>query len=188
MFGRSKKSAASEPAAGAPPVRLLSSLLVGALAGVAATWVLDRFQQGAIAATRRAEAAANAGSELSRLQQRDLETQQLVHADSAARLARAAGRRLSRAERQRAVPIVHYAAGALAGAVYGVAAELVPAVRRGYGTGYANLIFLGGQEALMPWFGLAPRQGLQLTPAGLSAPLVFGAALETGRRVLRRLL
>ena len=49
-------------------------------------------------------------------------------------------------------PIVRYAIGALAGGAYGFAVEILPVVRRGYGTGYSNLLFLGGSEAVLPWF------------------------------------
>jgi hypothetical protein len=90
-------------------------------------------------------------------------------------------------------PIVRYAIGAVAGGAYGFAVEILPVVRRGYGTGYSNLLFLGGSEAVLPWFNSdrfnrGPRQKFQPAPGGLSAPLVYGAVLETTRRILRWLL
>jgi hypothetical protein len=85
-------------------------------------------------------------------------------------------------------PIVRYAIGAVAGGAYGFAVEILPVVRRGYGTGYSNLLFLGGSEAVLPWFNSGPRQKFQPTSGGLSAPLVYGAVLETTRRILRWLL
>jgi hypothetical protein len=90
-------------------------------------------------------------------------------------------------------PIVRYAIGALAGGAYGFAVEILPVVRRGYGTGYSNLLFLGGSEAVLPWFNSGrfnrgPRQKFQPASGGLSAPLVYGAVLETTRRILRWLL
>jgi hypothetical protein len=83
---------------------------------------------------------------------------------------------------------VRYAIGALAGGAYGFAVEILPVVRRGYGTGYSNLLFLGGSEAVLPWFNRGPRQKFQPASGGLSAPLVYGAVLETTRRILRWLL
>jgi hypothetical protein len=167
---------------------ILGGLAAGVLAGIVATWVLDKYQQGAIDATRRAEDAANAGRTLSRQQEDQLREQQRAHAQAAQRIAKSAvGRKLSSAQQRNAAAIMHYTAGALAGGAYGLAAEIMPAVRRGYGTGYANMVFLGGSQALLPWLGLSPRQN-QVTPAGLPAPLVFGAALETTRRLLRWLL
>jgi hypothetical protein len=85
-------------------------------------------------------------------------------------------------------PIVRYAIGALAGGAYGFAVEILPVVRRGYGTGYSNLLFLGGSEAVLPWFNRGPRQKFQPASGGLSAPLVYGAVLETTRRIVRWLL
>ncbi|HEY2000842.1 MAG TPA: hypothetical protein VGG80_00915 [Acidobacteriaceae bacterium] len=87
-----------------------------------------------------------------------------------------------------AAPIVRYTIGALAGGAYGFAVEILPVVRRGYGTGYSNLLFLGGSEAVLPWFNRGPRQKFQPASGGLSAPLVYGAVLETTRRILRWLL
>ena len=86
-------------------------------------------------------------------------------------------------------PIVRYAIGALAGGAYGFAVEILPVVRRGYGTGYSNLLFLGGSQAMLPWLNLGTRQ--KVTPVkngGLSAALVYGATLETTRRILRWML
>lgn len=54
---------------------------------------------------------------------------------------------VSRSQRRNAALVAHYAIGAVAGGVYGLAAEILPAVRRGYGTGYSNLLFLGGKRA-----------------------------------------
>jgi hypothetical protein len=93
-----------------------------------------------------------------------------------------------RENRASTAPIVNYAIGALAGGAYGFAVEILPIVRRGYGTGYSNLLFLGGSEAVLPWFNPGPRQKFQPAPGGLSAPLVYGAVLETTRRILRWLL
>jgi hypothetical protein len=83
---------------------------------------------------------------------------------------------------------VHYAVGAIAGGVYGFSVEIVPMVKRGYGTGYASLLFLGGSELLVPWLHLGPAP--QKTPPavrarGLSGQMIYGATLETVRRLLR---
>jgi hypothetical protein len=127
-------------------VKLLGGLAAGIIAGIVATWALDRYQEGALQATRRRENTTGAA------------------------------------------PIVRYTIGALAGGAYGFAVEIFPVVRRGYGTGYSNLLFLGGSEAVLPWFNPGPRQKFQPAPGGLSAPLVYGAVLETTRRILRWLL
>jgi hypothetical protein len=167
---------------------LLAGLAAGVVGGIVATWVLDKYQQGAVEATRRAEKAVKAEPVLSRQQEDQLREQQQAHAETAHRIAKSTvGKKLSRAQQHNADCVVHYAAGALAGGIYGLSAEILLAIRRWYGMGYAKAIFLGGSEPLLPWLGVGPRQA-QVTPAGLPAPLVFGAALETTRRFLRWLL
>lgn len=84
--------------------------------------------------------------------------------------------------------VVHYAFGALLGIGYGVAAEYRPVVTTGFGTVFGAGVALLGDEAAVPALGLAPPPAR--TPAtthlyGLVSHLVFGAALEGSRRVLR---
>jgi hypothetical protein len=169
-------------------IKLLGGLAAGVVGGIAATWVLDKYQQGALEATRAAESAMGADPVLSRRQEDQLRSQQRTHAEAAERIAKSAfGRGLTRTQRRNAAPIVHYAIGALAGGAYGFAAEILPVVRRGYGTGYSNLLFLGGSQAMLPWLNLGARQ--KVPPAihanGLSAAFIYGAVLETTRRILR---
>lgn len=167
-------------------IKLLGGVAAGMIAGVVAMWVLDKYQQGALEATRRVEGATGADPFLSRQQEEQLQEQHRAHADTARRITKSAtGKKLSRAQQQNGAMVVRYAAGALAGAAYGLTAEFLPAVRRWYGMGYSKAIFLGGTEPLLPWLGLGSGQKVQVTPAGLPAPLIFGAALETTRRFLR---
>jgi hypothetical protein len=169
-------------------IHLLAGFAAGVIGGIVATWVVDMYQHGALAATRRAEDAVGAGPILSARQEDHLQERRRAHAETAERLVRSTtGKRLSRTQRRHAARVIHYAIGAIAGGIYGVAAEILPVVRRGYGTGYSNLLFLGGSNALLPWLPVGARQ--RFAPmgrdSGLSAPLVYGATLETTRRVLR---
>jgi hypothetical protein len=196
MFSKSKehdrKKRSSQPEkkrAKHREAKLLAGLAAGVVGGIVATWALDKYQQGAVEATRRAENAVNAEPVLSRQQEDQLRDQQHAHGEAAHRIAKSAvGRKLSRTQQRNAAPVVHYAAGALAGGIYGLTAEILPGVRRWYGMGYSKFIFLGASEPLLPWLGLSAGQKAQVTPAALPAPLVFGAALETTRRFLRWLL
>jgi len=171
-------------------IKLLGGLAAGIIGGIVATWVLDKYQQGALEATRAAENAVNTGPILSRRQEDRLREQQLAHAEAAERIAQSTfGKGLSRNQRRNAAPIVQYAIGALAGGAYGFAVEILPVVRRGYGTGYSNLLFLGGSQAVLPWLNLGTRQKIApLKNGGLSAPIIYGATLETTRRILRWML
>src|ERR1700679_1915463 len=171
-------------------IKLLGGLAAGIIGAIVATWVLDKYQQGALEATRAAENAVNAEPFLSRRQEDRLREQQLAHAEAAERIAQSTfGKGLSRNQRRNAAPIVQYAIGALAGGAYGFAVEILPVVRRGYGTGYSNLLFLGGSQAMLPWLNLGTRQKIApLKNGGLSAPIIYGATLETTRRILRWML
>jgi hypothetical protein len=169
-------------------VKLFAGLAAGILGGIVATWVLDKYQEGALEATRQAENAFGADPVLSRRQEDQLRSQHRAHAEAAERIAQSTlGKGLSRTQRRNAGLVVHYAVGALAGGAYGFAAEILPVVRRGYGTGYSNLLFLGGSQALLPWLNMGTRQKIAPAPhsGGLSAAFLFGAVLETTRRILR---
>lgn len=172
-------------------IHLLAGFAAGVIGGIVATWVVDIYQRGALEVTRRAENAVGAGPILSARQEGHIQERRRAHAETAERLVRSTtGKRLSRSRLRSAALAVHYAIGALAGGVYGIAAEVLPAARRGYGTGYSNLLFLGGSNALLPWLPIGVRR--KFAPmgrdSGLSAPLVYGATLETTRRVIRWLL
>ena len=181
-----------KPAKKKRQVKLVGGLVAGAIGGIVATWALDKYQEGALQATRRAEDAIDVEPVLSRQQEDQKRGYQRAHAETAQRLVKSAfGKGLTRAQRRQAAPFVHYAVGALAGGAYGLTAEFLPMVRSGYGTGFASLVFLGGSEALLPWFNLGPSP--QKVPAamhvgGLSAHFVYGAVLETTRRILRWML
>ena len=171
-------------------VKLFSGLAAGFVGGIVATWVLDKYQQGALEVTRRAENAVGAGPVLSRYQENQMHDQQRAHAETADRLAKSTlGKGLSRRQRRDAAPIVHYAVGALAGSAYGLAAEFIPAVRAGYGTGYASLLFMGGSQELLPGFGFGVLNSRAAAQGdGLSGHIIYGAVLEATRRLLRRIL
>lgn len=182
----------AKPAKKKREIKLVGGLVAGAIGGIVATWALDKYQEGALQATRRAEDAVDADPVLSRQQEDQMRGYQRAHAETAQRIVKSAfGKGLTRAQRRQAAPFVHYAVGALAGSIYGLSAEIMPAVRSGYGTGFASLMFLGGSEALLPWLDLGPAP--QKVPAtmhagGLSAHFVYGAVLETVRRVTRWML
>jgi hypothetical protein len=188
-----KRTAARKPDRKKPKVRRrtrpLAGLVAGVIGGVVATWVLDSYQRGAAAATRQGESAAGLDPVLSQQQEEQQKGQERAHGEVAERLSKAiSGTGLSSRQRRQAAPYVHYAVGAIAGGIYGFSVEIVPMVKRGYGTGYASLIFLGGSQLLVPWLDLGPAP--QKTPpavkaGGLSAHMVYGATLETVRRFLR---
>jgi uncharacterized membrane protein YagU involved in acid resistance len=98
---------------------------------------------------------------------------------------------LSDLEKKAASPAVHYGHRAVAGALYGGLAELIPGVGIGLGIPYAALLWLGEDEIALPAMGLAksPTQApLEKHASALATNFVFGISLDISRRILRRLL
>src|SRR5260370_41870533 len=62
--------------------------------------------------------------------------------------------RLTRREKKTAGPIVHYLFGTAVGAIYGIAAETIPAVRTGFGSLFGVAGWLGPHVVAVPGLGL----------------------------------
>lgn len=101
------------------------------------------------------------------------------------------GHRLAGEEKEMAGLAVHYSFGTLIGALYGVAAELLPPVTAGAGSLYGAGVWLGADEGTLPALGLSkpPSAYPPSTHAyGLAAHLVYGVTAELVRRVVRPIL
>lgn len=147
---------------------VLTDLVLGALAGAAATWVMG--QATSYLYDKEPEQARNAEDEA-----RGGKTAYGVAAEKAAG---AVGQELSDDERKRAGSAIHWALGAGAGGVYG-------ALRRGGGLGsgllFGTAFWLLVDEAGNAALGLTPGPGQfpwQTHARGLAGHLVFGAAAE----------
>jgi uncharacterized membrane protein YagU involved in acid resistance len=91
-------------------------------------------------------------------------------------------------EKKLAGPLVHYAFGALTGAVYAEAAELVPQVSAGCGTTYGTAVWFGADEVMLPALKISKpsrEYPLSVHLEGLGAHLIYGTTLEAVRRPLR---
>jgi putative membrane protein len=83
---------------------------------------------------------------------------------------------------------IHFAFGAVAGALYGAAAEVEPRVTMGEGTLFGTAVFLAADEIALPLTGLA--ESPQRTPPrrhlySLVSHFAYGAATEFTRRLIR---
>jgi hypothetical protein len=95
------------------------------------------------------------------------------------------GAPLPREQKKIAEPAVHYAFGALVGAVYGGIAARVPLVTLGIGTIYGVAVWLLADEVAVPALGLSkPPKETPLTKhlQALGAHLVYGLTTEGVRR------
>ncbi len=174
--------------------------VAGLVAGLAATYVMTRFQElsGKLEKrlkgededdSRHPQHSAKRGTEES--------TEGEGKGDDATVKAAAALSRglfhheLSREEKKKAGPALHYGFGALTGVAYGVLAELVPAVTLGAGAPFGTAVWLAADEVSVPAFGLSgpPWESPPSVHArALGAHLVYGCATEGVRRLLRRVL
>jgi hypothetical protein len=150
----------------------------GALAGAAATWLMDLITTGMFEAqprevTAREEAARpNGKSSVANLVDR-------VEAET--------GLTFPRAQRPMLENLIHYALGILPGALYGVLRRYVPFARLGRGLAYGVLLFAANDEYANMKLGLAGP--IEAYPPethfrGLAGHAVLGVATESGIQLL----
>jgi hypothetical protein len=98
------------------------------------------------------------------------------------------GRPLSEREKEIGGPVVHYAFGAAAGAMYGIAAERDGSATRGAGIPYGIAVWLIADEIGMHLGGFATKPTdypLSRHAATLATHIAFGLSVEAVRRGLR---
>ncbi len=168
---------------------LLRGVLAGMAGGLAAAWVMNEFMSGLGQKLQQAAQSEeeNRQQEASKDEPREDATMKAADAMAYA----ATGEHLSREEKEKGGPLVHYAFGALTGALYGGLAEYSPAVTSGFGTSFGGMLFSTADLLAVPALKLAPSPANQPASAQASpfaAHIVYGATTEFVRRVLRALL
>lgn len=86
---------------------------------------------------------------------------------------------------------IHWAFGAAAGGVYGIAAELEPSLAAWRGAAFGITLNRLTHESLLPRLGLTPSNEMRSTQARVSnwiSHAAYGIATESVRRILRRIL
>jgi putative membrane protein len=161
-------------------------LVAGIVGGVVASWTMDRFQYWWL---------SFGGGDEGELQQapgEDGNREEPATVRTAAAISeRVFGHSLTDREKSIAGPIVHYAVGTTAGAVYGLAADYEPAVTTLTGIPFGVAFWLIVDEGSLPVLGLA--EGPTAYPISthayaLASHLVFGLTAEVVRRNVRRAL
>lgn len=158
-----------------------AGLVKGAIAGAVATWAMGQvttflYEQEPEEAREREERARGGKT---------------AYVRAAERAADAAGRELTREQRQRAGSAVHWALGIGAGAAYGALREAFPQARLGGGTVFGTGFWLVMDEIAVPALGLTP--GPEAFPwethaRGLAGHVVFGAVADGVIDVLDRVV
>ncbi len=172
--------------------------MAGLAGGVVASFVMNRFQEAwtaaAIGPSRLRFHFEQGGQIKKSARHRPWTVEKSESATSKAanalwRLVR--GRSLHGRKRQRAGSALHYAFGAISGAVYGVAAERFPFVAVARGTAFGTVVWLFADEIFVPVAGLSKSPDKYPAAAhaqSLAAHFVYGAVTDGVRRRLRTAL
>ena len=167
--------------------KILRGMLVGLIAGLAASWAMDRFQDVWLVVSPPDDS-----------QKKENETDPSEDGgesqdDATVKAASAISEglfehKLTKAEKKIAGPAVHYAVGATSGIIYGIASESLPQVTVGFGLPYGTAFWLVVDEGAVPLLRLS-KPPTAYPPSthiyALASHLVFGATAEGVRRLLR---
>jgi putative membrane protein len=168
---------------------LLLGVLAGAAGGLAAAWMMNEFMAGLGQKLQQAAQSDKENQQQEATKDEPKEDATMKAADAIAYAA--TGDHLSRAEKEQGGPIVHYAFGALTGAIYGGLAEYSPSVTSGFGTSFGGVLFSTADMLAVPALKLAPSPADQPASAQASpfaAHIIYGATTELVRRIVRALL
>ncbi len=161
---------------------LWKGLLAGAVAGLAATWVMTQFQNG----WNKVRGQSQSSNSTSGQDQQQSEDATMKTAGAIAGTIFRTD--LSHERKQKLSPFVHYGFGTLMGAIYGGMHERFENMSLGWGSAFGSVLFLGADETAIPLLGLGP--GPTETPLSThlyawASHLVYGATLESLRRPVR---
>lgn len=161
-------------------------LVAGVVGGMVASWAMDRFQYRWL--------SFGGGDEL-KLQQTPIEEgnrEEPATVKTASAISEGVfGHSLTGREKEIAGPIVHYAVGTTAGAVYGVAAEYEPDVTTLAGIPFGAAFWMVVDEGALPLLGLAKgptAYPISTHAYALASHFVFGLTAEVVRSTVRRAL
>ena len=161
-------------------------LVAGVFGGVVASWAMDRFQYWWLSFERGDE------RQLQQTQSDEGNQEDPATVKTASAISEGVfGHSLTVKEKEIAGPIVHYAVGTTAGAVYGVAAECEPNVTTLAGIPFGAAFWMVVDEGALPLLGLTKgptAYPISTHAYALASHLVFGLTAEVVRSAVRRAL
>ena len=177
-----------------PRQNLAAGIITGTLSGLAASWLMLRFIQGpGYRLQERLKSPADHQADAAEARHRqqtgdpEPETVTMQAADTFATHA-PNGRHLSRAEKEQAATVVHYAFGAAMGLFYGMAAEFTTLPTLGQGALFGTVLWAATDLFAVPAVGYAEWPDQEPPAAHVShllSHLVYTVTMETTRRTLR---
>lgn len=163
---------------------LATGILAGIAGGLVASWTMNQFQSGLSKVEEAWQKSAHQPKPPKPPSEEDDATMK-----TADRLAQTfAHRSLTKEEKKKAGPVVHYVYGAIIGGCYGALTELSPSFSAGIGTGYATAIWLLGDEVAVPALGLSKsptEYPVGVHAKSLASHLVYGVTTDAVRRAIR---
>jgi putative membrane protein len=182
--------------------RVVKGLAAGLIGGLAASWVMNRFQamlSKALEGREKPHGAQSiqegspnhgAGAEL---QKRGKDKPDDNAAERTVNLIAETvfDQELAKDEKKTAGEAVHYAFGGITGAVYGAMSELWPEAAVGAGLPFGAAVWLAADEIAMPALGLskpATEYPLSKHAYALASHLVYGVTTEVVRQAVRKAL
>lgn len=179
---------------------VLKGLVAGIIGGLVASWTMDQFQA---LSSKLSEADKGGQGKQDSSQHSDQKGGQQKQEQSGekqepatVKAAEAISKnvfdhQLTKSEKDPAGNAVHYATGAVTGAIYGIAAELMPVAAAGAGLPFGAMVWLIVDEAAVPALGLSksPREyPLSTHASALASHFVYGLTTDIVRRAVRRAL
>lgn len=159
--------------------RVYNGLIAGALGGLAASWIMTRFQVLLSCAVEGQPNPHQGQGEDATVKTANKISCEVLDRD------------LSPEEKKTAGPFVHYAYGTGIGALYGGLAQKYEATTSGFGSAYGAAAWALGDEVAVPALGLGKKPA-EIPPSrhlqALAAHLVYGITLEGVRRLALRVL
>ena len=157
---------------------LIKGLLAGLAGGLLASFLMEQFQSLWTKAAKELGPERSAGKTNSKNDPSTVKTAEAIST-------RLVHRQIPENKKNIAGEIVHYAMGATSGAIYGVAAELIPLATAAEGLAFGTTVWIAADNTIVPALGLAKRP--TQTPVSthlyaLASHLVYGFITETVRR------
>jgi len=160
---------------------VLKGLAAGAIGGLVASFVMEEFQA----------LWFKVSESLPEQSQRGEEQEPATVKAAEAIAENIFAHELAESEKEIAGEAVHYAVGAISGAVYGAMSELMPSVTIGVGLPFGAAVWLVVDEGAVPALGLskpAKEYPLSTHAYALASHLVYGVTTDVVRRAVRKVL
>src|SRR4051812_20354686 len=171
--------------------RILRLGLIGLAGGVLGSLAMNVYSRVVRSANGQEAAGAAPGSDRDGRGVQPSQAEGRAGQDAAVRVGAAAYRTVVHREpdtatERRLGTLAHYAFGASAGAIYAVASDNLPALRKGFGSFYGGLVWAIADEGVVPALGLSrsPRElPVSVHAYSLSGHCIYGMTLECVRRL-----